>query len=269
MKDTHKDKVEVLRQTGYYAKGLVYSLIGLLTAMAVFGLGGDIEGKKGVVHFMMALPLGKILVGLVAIGLVCYCLWRIYEVIEDPNGDGSKNRIPTRLRYLYSSFVYAFIAYNFIKPLAETFFDTDSGEGSKKKAALAEILATDWGRWLVGAIAVLVLLQALFQFKLSISGKFMKKLNDEPDFKHVYHTVKNFGHAGYFARAVVFCILTYFLYEVIRYHNADQFKGFDGAFRWLLEMDYGSILVGIVALGFLAYGIFNMAVARYASILID
>jgi hypothetical protein len=255
MKDTHKDKIEVLRQSGYYAKGLVYALIGLLTAMAAFGLGGDIESKSGIVQFMMQLPLGKILVGIVSIGLVCYSLWRIYEVIKDPNGDSSKSRIPTRLRYLYSSFVYAFIAYTFAKPLIKLFTTSGSGEGSKKKAALAETLSTDWGPWLVGAVAVLVLLQALFQLQRGVSGKFMKKLNDEPDHKHAYHTVKNLGHAGYFARAIVFGILSYFLYQVVQFHNADQYKGTDGAFRWLLEMDYGSILMGTVALGLLAYGI--------------
>ncbi|MGA9590924.1 MAG: DUF1206 domain-containing protein, partial [Salegentibacter sp.] len=81
MKNNSKTgKIAKVRSAGFFTKGLVYFLIGALTFMAALGLGGDISSKDGVISFLLQLPLGKILVGIVALGLFAYSLWRLYQI---------------------------------------------------------------------------------------------------------------------------------------------------------------------------------------------
>lgn len=267
MTNQHRDKVDKMRTAGLYTKGIVYALIGALTAMAAFGLGGDIKGRKGIVDFLMNQPAGSVLVGIVALGLLCYSLWRLYECVQDPDGREDENRVGSRLKYLYSGLVYGFIAYSFAKPLIGGGSGGGSGSGgSKKKAALAEMLEKDWGVWVIGAIAIIVLAMAAYQIYRGISEKYMDKIENHQGSREKYQTVKNLGKVGYIARGIVFAILAFFLYKVITAHSADQYKGTEGAFQWMLKQDYGTWLMGAVALGLLAYGIFTMAVARYSSL---
>ncbi len=67
-----KEYISKLRSAGFFTKGLVYIMVGVLTFMAAFGLGGDVTSTGGVISFLLDLPLGKILVGLVALGLFTY-----------------------------------------------------------------------------------------------------------------------------------------------------------------------------------------------------
>lgn len=259
---SNKDKIHRIKQAGFIGKGIVYGLIGALTAMAAFGLGGDIEGRKGVSQFLLELPAGKVLVALVAVGLLCYSIYRLYEAAADPSGDDEKSKIGSRVRYVYSGLLYGVIAYTFAKPL---FSSGSSGGGDKKQAALAELLEKDWGKWVIGLIALIVAIQAVWQFYRGYSGKYMKKIDGNPSDNREYQLVRKSGKFGYMARGVVFGIFSFFLVKVILDHNANAYKGTEGAFQYLLSLNYGPILMGVVALGLLGYGIFCLLVARHAN----
>lgn len=261
---SEEDGAQRVRQIGLIAKGVVYSLLGGLTAMAAAGLGGDISGKKGVIQFLLGLPAGKVLVSIVALGLVCYALWRIYQAYRDPkNDDNDDNRWATRFRYLYSAVFYGAIAFTFAKAL---FAGSSSGGGDKKKAVLAELLDKDWGPWVIGAIALIVAGQALFQFWQGYSAKFLKKIDDQPEDNRTYNLIKYSGRFGYYARGVVFGIISFFLFKVISAHSAEAYSGTEGVFQYLLGLSFGKVLMGIVALGLVGYGVFNIMVARHSEL---
>ncbi len=256
----HQDKLQRLRQAGFFMKGAVYCILGALAAIAAFGAGGKVGGKEGVMHFLLQMPLGKILVGMVALGLAAYSLWRFYSAYQDPRSDDDEKRWGAKLRYVYSGLFYGAIAYSFAKPL----FSGSSSGGDKKKAMLGKLLATDWGEWVIGAIALLVAGQAIFQFYIGYKGKFMKKIDDHPG--SAYNWVKYIGRIGYYSRFVVFGILSYLLVRVILDNNADAYDGTKGVFYHLLSYDYGNVLMGAVALGLLGYGIFSILIARYSNL---
>ncbi len=260
---SHKEKLQRLRQVGLFTKGAVYCLLGGLVAMAAIGAGGDISGKKGVIRFLIGLPLGEALVAIIATGLLAYSLWRFYMAYEDPKNNDSEKRWGTKVRYVYSGLFYGFIAFTFAKALFE---GSSSDDGSSKKAVLAQLLDKGWGPWVIGGIALLVAGQAVFQFYRGYSGKFMDKLDDHPNEKHSYRIIKNTGHMGYYSRGVVFGILSYFLFKVVMDHSADAYNGTKGVFQYLLSFDYGSLLMGIVALGLLGYGVFTIMVGRYSNL---
>jgi hypothetical protein len=58
--------VEKLARFGYAAKGTVYFVVGLLTAQAAIGSGGETTSTSGALEELVAQPFGKVLLGLIA-----------------------------------------------------------------------------------------------------------------------------------------------------------------------------------------------------------
>lgn len=274
--EPQKDLISKLRSAGFFTKGVVYILVGVLTFMAAFGLGGDVTSTDGVISFLLGLPLGKLLVGVVSLGLFAYTLWRLVQVWLRPKKDGGKKPsnwkgVLTRMRYFYSAVFYAIIAYSFAEPLLDDLWGEEEspkpGEGiEQEKAALGELLSEEFGATLIGLVALIVAAQAVMQFRLAYSAKFMKKIDQYPDLKHEYEFIRKSGRYGYIARGVVFGIIAFFLIKVIMLHNAEVYKGTEGALQYLLSFSYGSLLLGATATGLIGYGIFNMMVARHAKL---
>jgi hypothetical protein len=71
------------------------------------------------------------------------------------------------------------------------------------------------------------------------------------------------GRFGYAALGVVFTIIGLFLIVAALQENPAQAKGLDSALTELLHQPFGPVLLGIVALGLLAYGVFSFIEARY------
>ena len=71
------------------------------------------------------------------------------------------------------------------------------------------------------------------------------------------------GRFGYGALGVVFTIVGFFLIVAAIQFNPQKAKGLDTALRELLRLPFGPLLLGIVALGLIAYGVYSFAEARY------
>ncbi len=264
MMNYNPDAVHVakVRSAGFFTKGAVYVIIGSLTLLAAFDQGGDISSTDGVVKFLLNLPLGETLGAVVALGLFAYTLWRIYQAVFLPGNTDSSKGVKTifkRFRFFYSAVFYGLIAYSFARPffmdLADSRNSTGSSEeGTEEKAALWKLLSTDWGELLIWILALVVAGQALWQFKLARSGKYMKKIDNYPEIRYEYDLIRNAGKFGYCARGVVFGIIAYFLVKVILKENANLYKGTEGALQYLLSFSYGPFLLGATAIGLIGYG---------------
>ncbi|TMC71152.1 MAG: DUF1206 domain-containing protein [Chloroflexi bacterium] len=75
------------------------------------------------------------------------------------------------------------------------------------------------------------------------------------------------GRFGMAARGVTFLVIGWFLIQAGLHHDAGRAHGFGGAFLFLLAQPYGHLLVGIIALGFVALGLHSFACARWVRLL--
>lgn len=267
-------KIAKIRSAGFFTKGMVYVLLGSLTFMAALDLGGDISSTRNVIKFLLELPLGKALVGVISLGLFAYSIWRFYQTIKFPEGGLDNEKLKSgfkRLRYFYSGMFYGIIAFAFAKPLLNTLtgsskkdFETDAVVDEKE--ALWELLSHDWGKALIWALAILLTGQAIQQFFIAYKGKFMQKIDNYPSVKYEYDIIKRAGKLGYVARGMVFGVLAFFIIKVILKHNANEYKGTEGALAYFLSFSYGHLLLAAVAFGLAAYGVFHIMVARHANL---
>lgn len=267
-------KIAKIRSFGFFMKGIVYVILGTLTFMAAFDWGGDVSSRNNVIQFLLDLPLGKALIGVASLGLFAYSLWRFYQTLMRPKGKPGGKKIKSifkKVRYFYSGILYGTIAYSFAKPLISELSgngeaQVEDNNNGDEKTALWELLSMDWGKALLWVLAAIIAGQAIQQFYIAYTAGYMKKIDNYPSVKHEYDFIKRSGRMGYIARGVVFGILSFFIVQVILQHNADAYKGTEGALQYLLTLSYGTWLLGAVALGLTLYGLFNVMVARHANL---
>ena len=110
--------VETYARIGIAAKGVVYVLVGVLAAMAVFSAGGGNNGKEGAFRVILTQPFGQVLLGAVAVGLVGYVFWRMIQAFSDPDGYGNDTEgITRRTGFFISGLVYLFFAFSAVRML--------------------------------------------------------------------------------------------------------------------------------------------------------
>jgi hypothetical protein len=80
--------------------------------------------------------------------------------------------------------------------------------------------------------------------------------------------ITRIGRAGYAARGVAFVMIGGFLVGAAMHHNPSEAQGLDGALATLASQPFGPYLLGLVAAGLAAYGIFALVEARYRRMVI-
>ena len=71
--------------------GVVYLMIGTLATQAALGTGGAIADTRDVLVTIARQPFGRVLLGLTALGLSGYVLWRLVQACLIPS---AKARMP-------------------------------------------------------------------------------------------------------------------------------------------------------------------------------
>jgi hypothetical protein len=74
------------------------------------------------------------------------------------------------------------------------------------------------------------------------------------------------GTFGHLARMVVFGLVGVFLINAATDYNPSKAVGLDGALAKLAHASYGPFLLGIVAAGLIAFGLYSLSDARYRRI---
>jgi hypothetical protein len=80
--------VDRFARFGYATKGLVYVVVGALALGVATGVGGRTTDPPGALQEIGAQPFGRVMLGFVAVGLAAYALWRLFQAVADPDGEG-------------------------------------------------------------------------------------------------------------------------------------------------------------------------------------
>jgi len=259
--------METLARFGYAAKGFVYGAIAILALLTAFSVqGGETTGTTGALHTIAQQPAGKILLLLIAIGLVGYVLWRLIQAVADPDNKGSDAKgLFSRLGYLLSGLAYMGIAANSAL-LAFGSSSGSSGGDSSKQDWTAMVMQQPFGRWLVGLGGALAIGIGFYKIYKAYKTKFRKKLDLSslaPDHKKWLVNISRFGIA---ARGVVFIMIGFFILEAARNYDPQKVKGLDGVLATLAQQPWGKVLLALMAFGLLAYAVYLLLQARFRKI---
>lgn len=261
--------METLARFGYVAKGFVYAAIGILALLAAFTTGGKTTGTSGALQTIARQPFGQVLLALIAIGLVGYVIWRLVQAFNDPENKGTDAKgIFTRIGYFLSGVAYAAVAVN-AALLAFGSSSGSSGGSSSKQDWTATVMQQPFGRWLVGLAGALAIGIGFYRIYKAYKTKFRKQLDLRELSTQQEKWLVNICRFGIAARGVVFVMIGFFIIQAAKNYDPQKVKGLDGALLTLSQQSYGKILLGLMALGLIAYAVYLLVQARYRDIEIN
>ncbi len=253
-------KLKNIARTGLVAKGIIYAIIGILTFLAAFNMGGQKAGKMQVLDFLEKQTFGKILLIIIALGLICYAFWRMTQAIKDPENIGDDKKAKAkRIGYFISGLLYlGFGVIAFLDAVGSA--NSSSGSSGKNSS----FLATDIGLVVLGIAGVVLVGIGIYQFTRINKDKFEKKFSAKAlSEKKRKRTIYNSAYFGLASRGVVFLILGFFAIKAAFTSDPNKLKTTSDVFSFLEDSSYGSWLMGIVAAGFIAYAIYTFMLAKY------
>lgn len=251
--------VQKLARLGYAAKGVVYLIIGVVAAQAAFSPAEQVEGTEGALHTILEQPFGKVLLGIVALGLAGFVVWRAVQAIMDPeHSGGGMKRTAGRIGFAISGVMYAALTLEAVRMIRGS-----GGQGGGTEHWTAVVMEKPFGRIAIGLVGLGIGAYGLYQLVKAFKSDLDKRLNLEGSAVATRKRVIALARAGTAARGVVFAIIGWLVIKSALQYDPSEAQGLQGALVTLREAAYGPYLLGLVALGLIAYGISQFVKARY------
>jgi len=249
--------MEALTRVGYGVRGLIYITMGLLAFNVVLGKGGAPADQQGAIAVIGKQPAGQLLLWLVLIGLVSYSLWGVIRAVLDPlhKGHDLKGLIE-RGGYLFSAASYALLlpaTYGFISGAGST-----AQTGAQTQQSMGSIMTMPWGPWALGLIGLAVIAGGVHQILAGFNNSFNKQFQTYDMTARQVKWATQLGRFGTATRGLIFALVGGLMCLAAFQTNASQGVGVDSVLATLLKQPYGIWLVGIVAVGLMAFGVYSI-----------
>jgi hypothetical protein len=253
--------VEWIMRLGYFVRGLVYGLVGLLAIqVALGGHGGKITDQQGVIAYISQLPYGRFLLIVILVGLGGYAIWGVIRAWLDPLNKGSDAKgIIARIGYLISAASYTALMVPTLRAIQRKPGAAQAGgTTASAQRTLGSLLSKPYGPFLVGAIGLGILVAGIIQIATGLRANFDMRFDTYKMTAYEHKWATRLGRIGYVARGIVFAIIGIFVVQAARMGDAARARGFDGALAALSRQPYGWLLLAIVAAGLIAFGIYSI-----------
>jgi hypothetical protein len=253
-------RLEALAKLGYGARGIVYGLVGGLALFTSIGGAREIDSKSAL-DFALHQPFGRVWLGLIAIGLVCFVLWRIVQAAAnaDRQPDDGKGYL-IRAGLLVSAATYASLAlYAAGSALATS---SGSGEGGERGLA-AWLMSQPFGRILAAIVGCAIIGAGVAQITKAIKGGYRRYIHFPPARRAVLDSICAYGLA---ARGAIFLITGTFFITAAWRVDPKEAGSLSDAMTFIRDLPFGGILYAVAALGLFAFGGYSLIAARYRRI---
>ena len=252
-----------LVRLGYLAKGLIYSLIGVLALRLALGMrGGRLTDPSDVLMTLLQQPFGRMLLIGIGIGIVAYAAYYLFEAIADLRrlGGGLKGWFHRSLTII-KAVAYGTIG---IEALNIALFNHRSSGDAEDSARL--VMRFPFGEVLLVLVGLGIAVYGVSQLKMAWEGR----ADDDLDADRVRREAKwifALGRIGTTARGVILIgmgvtLLWSGLQE--RPSNAD---GYREVMATIAEVN--PWLLAAMGIGVLCFGLFQLCHTRYARLVVE
>jgi Domain of Unknown Function (DUF1206) len=242
----------------------MYALVGLL-ALRVALLGrGQTPDRESALKTIVDEPFGRFLLGAIAVGLAGYALWQLVRALLGGNLEGGEDEgIFKRIGYAARGLFYSAL---FVSTTLIVFGADEGGNRREEDRATAYVLDLPAGPLIVAGVGLAFLAAGVFNLYRGVTRKFreklkLRKLSDAED--KAYTVV---GVVGFVARGIVFSLIGVFLVRAAYQYDPKEAVGIDGALAEVAHASYGPLLLGLVAAGLFAFGLYSFVEARYREV---
>jgi hypothetical protein len=260
--------LEGLARAGYAARGIVYILIGALAVLAARPHGGRTGGTEGALRFLAGHRFGWVIIILLALGMAAFAVWSFARGLLDPEQRGRDLRgLARRFANVFTGFVYCGLALGMTRFLLQM-----AQLAAPAHAQFDEHAAREWtatlmsfplGRFAVAGVGVGMIVFAIFQVPSAIHASSADPVRVGPTARG---WIRWLGRIGIISQGIVFVPVGIFLITAAWYTNPQKARGLGGALAALRSEPEGQWLLAVVAMGLVAYGFYQLVLARYRSI---
>jgi len=256
----HPGVVKVGR-AGWFAKGLVYVIAGLLALLIAAKASGwsqtsstpsEEASPTGALKTVAHGTGGPLLLWILALGMFLYAAWRVVAALM-PGGTDAK-AWAKRIGYAVSAVMYTTFAITAIS--LATSKPSNADGNTPVTSASGGIMQHTGGRLLIGAIGTIVIVVGLYRINKGLK----EDVNDELDLSGLSSQrllwTHRIGAIGEIGRGIGIGLVGFFLLRSAVTYDAAEATGLDGALRRLAVEPWGLLVVIAVGVGFAAYGVF-------------
>jgi hypothetical protein len=238
---------------GYAARGVVFIIVGGFALLAAGGFGAHPQGARDALEFAFRPPFGGVFLWTLAAGLVCFAGWRFVQSIFDADRHGSHLYGLMRRAVLgCSGLFYVALA---AATAGITFEERHQTEDQSAREWTAWIMAQPLGRLALALIAI-----GFGSVALGLAVKaFRAPYRDSLDATEAQRRVAvALGSFGIMTRALLFLLVGLVLGGAALDADSREAESLAGVLRAMQDQAYGGVLLGIAALGLLAFGFFQI-----------
>jgi hypothetical protein len=251
-----------LVRAGFLARAVTYGVIAALALAVALGVGirPASPNPQGALALIVTAPLGRLCLGIISVALLAFSVWKVFLAIRGrgPEGGGGCS-FRDRIANLAGG-----LAYLVFFAVAITVLTGSAGNGAgQTKHTAAEVMGLPAGEVLCGIAALVLVGVSLYQAYDAIRGDFANDNKIEQMSLTGWRFFMFVGRVGLLVRAVIFCVVGYFLFRAAVELHAGTAVGVDGALASVRGGPFGSGMLALVALGLVTFAAFSALEARY------
>jgi hypothetical protein len=249
--------LELIARAGLTAYGIIHILVGWLALLMAWdrttGESSDLSGALGT---LATQPFGKIMLWLVAVGLVALGLWQVGESIWGyRKREGAKSK---QVASWTKAVVYTALGVS----AARVALGSRSSSSEQQQEATSGVLSLPAGRVMVVVAGMIIIAVGVTHVVKGVKKSFLKEIVTSSMSPFARLGVTGLGQVGYIVKGIavgaVGGLLTYATFTL-----DPKRQGLDSALHTILAQPSGKFLITVLALGFVAFGLFAMLQSRY------
>lgn len=256
--------LEWAARLGYAARGLVYCGLGAIALLAALDLTPQARGAKGVLETWAGWPLGTLLIGSVGCGLMGFAAWRAIQAVFDADRHGTSPKAwAIRAGQAISGLVYGGLALSAFEVLDafEDFGEADETQDLRQTSAA--VLDAPHGDWLLILAGLVVIGFGVGNVIQGLMQDFGRHLACD---KSLRQRVEPLAKVGYAARGLATLPVGVFLALAGLQARAEEARSWGQALQTVEQRPFGGFVLGALAAGLIAFGLFGFVEARYRRI---
>ena len=250
--------VDALARLGLASRGLVWLVVGLL-AVSVLRGGQARTDQAGALREIADRPLGEVLLVVLVVGFLGYALWQGLSAAVGHRHAAGGSRLTERAESAGRAVVYVALAVSVVRLLA----GGQRSGGDATPSLTARLMEQPGGRWLVGLVGLAVVAAGVVFVVRALKGEHAKKIESwkVPDGRG--RLALRLGTVGLVGRGLVLGLIGSFLVGAAVQADPREARGLDAALQTLAQQSHGKAMLGVAAVGLLAYALWSFVEAAF------
>ncbi|GAA2653968.1 DUF1206 domain-containing protein [Paractinoplanes durhamensis] len=254
--------LEMVARGGFVGYGIVHLIFAWIAVQVAFGGSSQESDQSGALQTLAGNGFGKVLLVLIAIGMVGMAIWQAFEAAIGESGPQDKTAIAERVVSGVRAILYLSLAFYAVNVLR----GANSSMAQNQQNKSAGIMAHSGGRWLIGFVGLVVIGVGVGMAVYGWTKKFTKHLNTQEMAPSVRKSTTRLGMAGYIAKGTAYAIAGILVVVAAVTYDADKARGLDAALKTLAGHPWGVWLLALIGLGIAAFGVYCFAQAKYRKV---